>query len=222
MAGLKSEKVAYPAAATSVEQDHGNRSRYNVLIKTAARCLPAGLLLGLLPMWAPPAWGQPNPFDPRSLAPFVPTPLEVVERMLVLGEVKSGDTLYDLGSGDGRIVITAAQRFGAKAVGVELNADLAKRTQARIEELYIGDRAKVVEGDVMDVDLSGASVVTLYFLSASNMKLRPKLEESLKPGTRVISHDFRIFGWTPVKTESFQHESRTHTIFVYRVGRNGR
>ena len=192
-----------------------------MLTNTTPRWLPAGLLLGLLQAWAPTALGQANQFDPRSLAPFVPTPLEVVERMLVLGGVKSSDTLYDLGSGDGRIVITAAQMFGAKAVGVELDADLAKRTQARIQELYIGDRAKVVEGDVMDVDLSEASVVTLYFLSASNMKLRPKLENNLKPGTRVVSHDFRIFGWTPVKTESFQHESRTHTIFVYRVGRNG-
>ena len=137
--------------------------------------------------------GQANQFDPRSLAPFVPTPLEVVERMLVLGDVKSSDTLYDLGSGDGRIVITAAQRFGARAVGVELDADLAKRAQARIKELYIADRAKVVVGDVMDVDLSEASVVTLYFLSASNMKLRPKLEDDLKPGTRVVSHDFQIF-----------------------------
>ena len=193
---------------------------YNVLTNIAARRLPAVLLLGLLPAWSASAWGQQNQFDPRSLAPFVPTPLEVVERMLELGDVKSGDTVYDLGSGDGRVVITAAQRFGAKAVGIELDADLAKRTQARIRELHIADRTKVVQGDVMDVDLSDASVVTLYFLSASNMKLRPKLEENLKPGTRVISHDFRIFGWTPIKTESFQHESRTHTIFVYRVGRN--
>ena len=172
-------------------------------------------------VWATLGLGQTEQFDPRSLAPFIPTPLEVVERMLELGDVGSGDVVYDLGSGDGRIVITAAQRYGARAVGVELNQDLAKRAQARIRELYITDRAKVVEGDVMDVDLSEASVVTLYFLSASNMKLRPKLEESLKPGTRVISHDFRIFGWTPVKTETFQHESRTHKIFVYRVGRNG-
>ena len=192
-----------------------------MLTNTTPRWLPAGLLLGLLQAWAPTALGQANQFDPRSLAPFVPTPLEVVERMLVLGEVNSSDTLYDLGSGDGRIVITAAQRFGARAVGVELDADLAKRAQARIKELYIADRAKVVVGDVMDVDLSEASVVTLYFLSASNMKLRPKLEDDLKPGTRVVSHDFQIFGWTPVKTESFQHESRTHTIFVYRVGRSG-
>lgn len=193
-------------------------------MKTFTRLWSASLVVGLGVTLAPTMLGQTNQtnlFDARSLAPFIPTPLEVVNRMLELGGVGSGDTVYDLGSGDGRIVITAAQRYGARAVGVELNADLAKRTQARIKELYIADRARVVEGDVMDVDLSEASVVTLYFLSSSNMKLRPKLENNLKPGTRVVSHDFGIFGWTPVKTETFQHESRTHKIFVYRVGRNG-
>ena len=189
-------------------------------MNASARWLAASWLLGLMTVWVPAAAGQATQFDPRSLAPFIPTPLEVVERMLELGGVGSSDTVYDLGSGDGRIVITAAQRYGAKAVGIELNPDLAKRTQARIEELFLADRAKVVQGDVMDVDLSEASVVTLYFLSVSNMKLRPKLENNLKPGTRVVSHDFRIFGWTPVKTESFQHDSRTHNLFVYLVGRN--
>ena len=181
------------------------------------------LMIGLGVTLVPTALSQTNQanlFDARILAPFIPTPLEIVDRMLELGNVSSGDTVYDLGSGDGRIVITATQRYGARAVGVELNADLVKRTQARIEELHIADRAKVVEGDVMDVDLSEASVVTLYFLSASNMKLRPKLESNLKPGTRVVSHNFGISGWIPVKTETFQHESSTHTIFVYRVGRN--
>ena len=198
--------------------------KLNILMKTFTRLWSVSLVVGLGVTLVSTMLGQTNqanPFDARSLAPFIPTPLEVVDRMLQLGDVSSRDTVYDLGSGDGRIVITAAQRYGAKAVGVELNADLAKRTQARIKELYIADRAKVVEGDVMDVDLSEASVVTLYFLSSSNMKLRPKLENNLKPGTRVVSHDFGIFGWTPVKTETFQHESRTHTIFVYRVGRNG-
>lgn len=182
-----------------------------------ARSMLAGVVLLAVAL---PAWAQKTKFDPRSMAPYVPTPQKVVERMLELGEVKGGDVVYDLGAGDGRIVITAAQKFGAKAVGVELDEDLVKRIEAKIKELNLSDRAKVVHGHLMEVDLKPASVVTLYLLSSSNLKLRPKLEESLQPGARVISHDFQIMGWTPVKTEQVEHESRTHTIFVYVVGKH--
>lgn len=177
-------------------------------------------LLVLILTAALPAGAQKETYDPRSMAPYVPTPLKVVHRMLKLGEVKSGDILYDLGSGDGRIVITAAQEYGAKAVGVELDADLAERANARIRELNIHDRASVMHAHLMEVDLSTASVVTLYLLSSSNRQLRPKLERDLKPGARVISHDFQIMGWTPVKTETVKGETREHTIFVYEIGKH--
>ena len=167
-----------------------------------------------------PAGAQKETYDPRSMAPYVPTPIKVVHRMLKLGGVKSGDMVYDLGSGDGRIVITAAQEYGAKAVGVELDSDLAERANARIKELNISDRANVMHAHLMEVDLRAASVVTLYLLSSSNMQLRPKLEQDLKPGARVISHDFQIMGWTPVKTETVKGDTREHTIFVYEIGKH--
>ena len=167
-----------------------------------------------------PAGAQKETYDSRSMAPYVPTPINVVHRMLILGGVKSGDIVYDLGSGDGRIVITAVQEYGAKAVGVELDSDLAERANARIRELNLSDRANIMHAHLMEVDLSTASVVTLYLLSSSNMELRPKLERDLKPGARVISHDFQIMGWTPVKTETVKGETREHTIFVYEVGKH--
>ncbi len=179
----------------------------------------ASWLVILILAAALPAGAQKETYNPRSMAPYVPTPLNVVHRMLKLGEVKNGDMLFDLGSGDGRIVITAAQDYGAKAVGVELDSDLAERANARIKELNIGDRANVLHADLMEVDLRTASVVTLYLLSSSNMQLRPKLEEDLKPGSRVVSHDFQIMGWTPVKTETIKADARDHKIFVYVVGK---
>ena len=192
-------RICEEAKATSWKQ-----SWLSILILTAA--LPVG--------------AQKETYDPRSMAPYVPTPIKVVHRMLELGEVKRGDMVYDLGSGDGRIVITAAQDYGARAVGVELDSDLAERANARIKELNIGDRASVMHAHLMEVDLRMASVVTLYLLSSSNLQLRPKLERDLKPGSRVVSHDFQIMGWTPVKTETLQADTRSHTIFVYEVGKN--
>ena len=192
-------RICEEAKATSWKQ-----SWLSILILTAA--LPAG--------------AQKETYDPRSMAPYVPTPIKVVHRMLELGEVKRGDMVYDLGSGDGRIVITAAQDYGARAVGVELDSDLAERANARIKELNIGDRASVMHAHLMEVDLRMASVVTLYLLTSSNLQLRPKLERDLKPGSRVVSHDFQIMGWTPVKTETLEADTRSHTIFVYEVGKN--
>ena len=183
------------------------------VFKAARVLLVVGLLLLL-----PDAWAQKK-YDPRSMAPYVPTPPEVVERMLEIAAVNSNDTVYDLGSGDGRIIIAAARKFGARAVGVELDEELAKQTEGRVRELNIHDRVRVVQGNLLEVDLSPASVVTVYLLTSSNMKLRPRLERSLKPGSRVVSHDFQIMGWTPVKTESFEGAGRTHTIYLYRVGK---
>jgi len=174
------------------------------------------MIAGLAPL----AWAQNSIVDPRSLAPYVPTPLKVVERMLQLAGVEKTDTVYDLGSGDGRIVITAAQKFGAKAVGVELDRILVKSTEDRIRELKIEDRARILNANIFDVDLSQASVVTLYLLTSGNETVKPKLESSLKPGTRVVSHDFQIAGWVPIRSETLKGHGRDHKIYVYEIGKH--
>src|SRR5208282_1322336 len=107
-------------------------------------------------------------FSPENLGPSIPTPAPVVERMLALAHIKSTDVVYDLGSGDGRIVIEAAQRYGARSVGVEVVPDLCRKAQARIKSLGLEDRASIVEGNVFHVDLSPATVVTMYFMTTSN------------------------------------------------------
>ena len=166
-----------------------------------------------LPQPAPAQWN----YDERSLAPFVPTPQEVVEKMLQVANVKKDEMVYDLGCGDGRIIITAAQKFGARATGVELDSDLFKKAQDRIHEMKLDDRVKIIHGNLLEVDLSPANVVTLYLLTDSNTKLRPNLERYLKPGSRVVSHDFQVIGWTPAKVETVKRDSRTHTIYLYEV-----
>ena len=155
-----------------------------------------------------------------SIAPFVASPLPIVRHMLKLADLKLGETFYDLGAGDGRTVIMAAQEFGARAVGVELREDLAKKALATIHELRIQDRVTIVQNDLFKVNLSPANVVFLYLTTSANDKVKPKLEKELKPGARVVSHDYEIPGWKPVKTENFCENPKlgypSHTIYVYR------
>jgi cyclopropane fatty-acyl-phospholipid synthase-like methyltransferase len=140
--------------------------------------------------------------------------------MLTLAEIKSGEILYDLGCGDGRVVITAAQDFGARGIGVEMREDLAKQAMGKVTELGLDGRVKIVHGDMFKLDLSQADVVTLYLTTSANDKVKPKLEAELKPGTRVISHDYEILGWRPVKIDNFCENPKlgypSHTIYVYR------
>lgn len=154
------------------------------------------------------------------ISPFVASPPEVVRQMLTLAELKNGETLYDLGSGDGRVAIMAAQNFGANAVGIELREDLAKRALENISELHLEDKIKIVHSSMFDVDLSPANVITLYLTTSANTKIKPKLEAELKHGTRVVSHDYEIIGWTPFKVQNFCENPRlgypSHTIYVYR------
>lgn len=157
-------------------------------------------------------------FQPEdNLAPYVPSPQAVVHKMLEAAQLKPGETLYDLGCGDGRILITAAQKFGAHAVGVELSPVLAREATDQVKKLGLQDQVKVVQGNLLDVDLSPADVVTLYLLTSSNERLKPNLEKSLKPGARVISHDFEMRGWTALKTEKVESHNRVHTIYIYEV-----
>ena len=153
-----------------------------------------------------------------SLAPFVGTPPNVVEEMLELAQLKPGETLYDLGCGDGRIIIMAAQQFRAYAVGVELDEGRFKRCSNKIQELGLESQVKVVHGDLMKVDLAPADVVTLYLLTSSNEKIKPNLEHYLKQGARVVSHDFEIPGWKPMIVKEVKETWGSHKIFVYKKG----
>lgn len=154
------------------------------------------------------------------LAPFVATPISVVRRMLVLAELKPDEILFDLGSGDGRAVIMAASDFGAKSVGVELRDDLSKKALMSIQLLEIVEKPQIIQRDIFDVDLSSADVVFLYLTTSANERIKPKLESELKSGTRVVSHDYEILGWEPIKVENFCENPElgypSHTLYVYK------
>ena len=132
--------------------------------------------------------------------PYVPTPQEVVDAMLKLAKVMKNDVIYDLGSGDGRIVITAAKKYGATGIGVDINPERIKEANANAREAKVTDKVKFVEGDLFEMDFSKATVVTLYLLPRINLKLRPQLLEQLKPGTRIVSHAFDMGDWEPEQT----------------------
>jgi len=154
------------------------------------------------------------------VAPFVATPLPVVKQMLNLAQLKPGEIIYDLGCGDGRVVIMAAQEFGARGVGVEMREDLVKQALGRVMELRLEGRVKIVHGDMFKLDLAQADVVTLYLTTSANDKVKPKLESELKAGARVVSHDYEILGWRPIKIDNFCENPRlgypSHTIYVYK------
>jgi protein-L-isoaspartate O-methyltransferase len=152
-----------------------------------------------------------------KLAPYFPTPPSIVEKMLQIGELKKGEKMFDLGSGDGRIVIMAAQKFGADATGVEIDESLQKQSMAEIKRRKLADRARIILGDVAAQDYSSADLLTVYLLPNSNTKIRPMLEKQLRKGARVVAHDFEFSGWTPEKTEHLEdEEGRSHSIFLYR------
>lgn len=151
------------------------------------------------------------------LAPSVASPASVVERMLDLARLKPGETLYDLGSGDGRVLVTAAQHFGAKAVGIESSAAAVLSSREHIRKLKLDHQIQVIEGDLLRADLSDADVVTIYLLTASNDLLRPNLEKYLKAGARVVSHDYPIRGWVPARTERVNALRREHILYVYEM-----
>jgi hypothetical protein len=152
----------------------------------------------------------------ERIVPYVPTPEDVVEKMLELAGVGPDDIVYDLGSGDGRIVIMAAQKFGARAVGVELDPDLYKQSSARLTELGLDERAKILHENLFEVNLRRATVVTLYLLTKVNERLRPRLEAQLHSGARVVSHDFQIPGWNADKSvEVTSKNGISHKIYLY-------
>lgn len=133
--------------------------------------------------------------------------------------LKPGEVFFDLGAGDGRTVIMAAKAFNARAVGVEMREDLAKRAIAVIQDNGLTDRVTIVQGDMFKVDLSSADVVYLYLTTSANEKIKPKLDLELKPGARIVSHDYEVGGWKPVKVDNFVENQSTgypsHTIYLY-------
>jgi len=153
----------------------------------------------------------------EKLAPYYPTPETIVERMLDFGGLKPGEKMFDLGSGDGRIVIMAAQRYRAIATGVELDADLVESSTAKIRQLGLQKSANIIYGDILKQDYSSANLLTVYLLPESNLKLRPILDAQLKRGTRIVAHDFPIGGWVPDKeiTIADDGEGRSHTLYLY-------
>src|ERR1041385_8993777 len=154
----------------------------------------------------------------ENLGPLIPTPQAVVERMLEAAHVKPGEMVYDLGSGDGRIVITAAQKFGARAIGVEIDPVQCRKATERIKSLGLSGQASIMEGSALRVDLSPADVVTMFFLTVSNERLKPNLEKHLKPGSRVVSNEFPIKGWKPREVVHVKVGNMEHSIYVYEVG----
>ncbi|MGD0130565.1 MAG: class I SAM-dependent methyltransferase [Bryobacteraceae bacterium] len=181
------------------------------------------IFTGVCSLWANQAFAQSVLYGQQhvkhyanSLAPYVVSPQEIVDRMLELADLKPGQKLYDLGSGDGRILITAVVRFKAKAVGVEISDDLVNSTNARIRKLGLDNDAQVIHGNFLDVDLSPADVVTLYLATDANELLRPNLEKYLRNGTRVVSHEYAVPGWKP-KLVDKDPERHGHTIFLYEM-----
>lgn len=177
---------------------------------TRARSLAPLLALLLLP-------GLPSRADiPEEIvpvrAPYVPTPHVVVERMLDMAAVGEGDVVYDLGCGDGRIVIAAARR-GARATGVDIDPELLERSRAGAKEAGVEDRVRFIEGDLFDLDISDATVVTLFLLPDLNLLLRPRLLAKLAPGSRVVSHAFDMWDWRADKIVVVEDSERGYTLY---------
>jgi protein-L-isoaspartate O-methyltransferase len=159
----------------------------------------------------------PPPTETPSV-PYVPTPQNVVNQMLELAKVSGDDVLYDLGSGDGRIPITAAQKYNVRrGTGVELNPELVEESRANAETAGVSDRVQFLQQDLFQTDLSEATVVTLYLLPEVNLELRSKLLRELEPGTRIISHDFDMGEWKPEQVVKVQSGTRQHTLYYWVV-----
>ncbi len=155
----------------------------------------------------------------RPSVPYVPTPPEVVRAMLTLARASSEDILYDLGCGDGRIPLIAVKEFGVrKAYCVEIREDLAEQARKNIEEQGFADRIEVVNDDMFKIPINDATIVTLFLLTSVNEMLRPKLEKELKPGARVVSHEFQMPGWRASRVETVYDGRISHTLYLYIIG----
>jgi cyclopropane fatty-acyl-phospholipid synthase-like methyltransferase len=172
--------------------------------------------LGVVLLFTAPLAAQPPKLD----VPYVPTPQPVVEAMLKLAGVKAGDVVYDLGCGDGRIVVTAVKDFKAKrGVGIDLDPQRVRESKENARKAGVDDRTEFREGDVLKLDtVADADVVALYLYPSVNRKLEPMLKKTLKPGARVVSHDFKIGDWAPDRTERLRDDRGVdHVLFLWTV-----
>ncbi|MEB3216205.1 MAG: class I SAM-dependent methyltransferase [Nostocales cyanobacterium 94392] len=152
---------------------------------------------------------------------YVPTPNEVVDRMLTMANVGKDDVLYDLGSGDGRIPITAVQKRDARrAVGIDINPERIEEANKNAQQAGVTDRVTFLNQDLFESNFSDATVMTLYLLPSLNVKLRPQLFSQLKPGTRIVSHDFDMGEWKPERVEKVEVNGRTHTVYLWTIPEN--
>ena len=153
-----------------------------------------------------------------QLAPYYPTPQTVVDKMLQLGGLKAGEKMFDLGSGDGRIVIMAAQKYKADATGVELSDSLYRQSMDRIKMLGLTSGARVIHGDLLKQDYSSADLITVYLLPVGNELVTPILEKQLKKGARIVAHDFEFTAWKPERSLTIDDdgEGRSHRLYLYR------
>ena len=166
---------------------------------------------------------------PNEEIPFVPTPIAVIDRMLDLAEVKKGDVVYDLGSGDGRIVILAAKKYGVRAVGIEMDQLLLDKARKAAKAEGVSHLVEFRSEDALKADISPATVVTLYMLPWFNEAVKPNFQKMLKPGARIVAHDFGIEGWEPDKTEKLPEieimpggRRHQHIVYLWRIGESFR
>jgi len=179
------------------------------------RCAPALLVLALLAPAADLAV-QDRPLD----VPYVPTKFPVVDEMLKMANVTKADILYDLGCGDGRIVIGAAQKYGAKGVGIDLDPDRIAESRENAKKAGVTDRVTFMEGDLFQADFKEASVLSMYLLTSVNLKLRPRILRELKPGTRVVSHNFGMDNWKPDAASVVTVDDIRHDVFLWIIPAN--
>ncbi|MGH7390014.1 MAG: SAM-dependent methyltransferase [Candidatus Rokuibacteriota bacterium] len=151
--------------------------------------------------------------------PYVPTKEPIVDQMLKMASVRAGDVIYDLGCGDGRIVITAAKRFGIRGVGIDIDPERIAEANANAKQAGVADRVKFIQGDLFDAKIGDATVVTLYLLPDVNLKLRPKLLSELRPGTRIVSHNYDMGDWKPQQTATLTVDGTEHTVYFWTVPR---
>jgi len=178
--------------------------------------LSAPLLLAVA-LFLTPAYPQETKEKIEKLAPYYPTPESIVEKMLELGGLKPGEKMFDLGSGDGRIVIIAAKKFKADATGVEFDEALYNQSSERIKTLGLSKTARIIHGDIFKQDYSSADMLAVYLLPVSNDKVATLLDKQLKKGTRIVAHDFEFSAWKPVKVVDIDDdgEGRSHRLYLY-------
>ena len=159
-------------------------------------------------------WGD----HPDSLAPYVPSPLNIVREMLVIAGAGPGDIVYDLGCGDGRVLFTAVEEFNvSRAVGYDLDREMIEALEKKIRDKEMVGRISAIQANFMMVDMTQATIVTLYLTTSGNAKLQPKLQADLKPGARVVSHDFPVHGWVTDLPDNGPHTTGSHKMYLYRI-----